>query len=41
VIGVVALLIYLTYPLSEEKVKVMTAELEKRRQQESEGAKSI
>jgi len=32
VIGVVALLIYLTYPLDEEKVKVMTAELEKRRQ---------
>ncbi len=30
-IGIVSILIYLTYPLNEEKVKVMTADLEKRR----------
>ncbi len=35
-IGIVALLIYLTYPLNEEKVKLMTQELEERRSKEKQ-----
>ena len=35
-IGIVALLIYLTYPLNEEKVKLMTQQLEDRRSKEKQ-----